>query len=100
MTDIRSLSHPISIDLLFLFDKFNKSSLILTILRQLLYKATQSHSFVQSQSLNIVLRTYNVSSNVQGVRMQQKRMRLMGAHKSGVDPDSDDQKIVPEGDDT
>lgn len=37
---------------------------------------------------------------VLGVGMEQKRMCVMGAHRSGIDPDSDDQEIVPEGHDT
>lgn len=60
------------------------------------------HSLFQSfiQSFNIFLSTYDVPGTVLDVGTQQERMRVMGAHHSGINPDSDDQKNFPEGDDT
>lgn len=52
------------------------------------------------QSFNTVLSAYNVPSILQGIGTQKKRMRVMGAHRHGIDPYSDDQKDFPEGDDT
>ena len=99
MTGTKSLSHPISIDLLFLFD--NLTSFYTNHIQMTAFQGYQI-PFIHSlgQSFNIVLSAYNVLSTVLGVGTQQKRMRVMGAHRSGFDPDSDDQKIVPEGDNT
>lgn len=69
-----------------------------TILQQLLSRATKAQSFIHSfiQSFNIFLSTYNVPGPVLGVEAN-KRECVMGAHKGGINPDSDDPKNFPKG---